>query len=69
MTAMLTFIFACQTFAGQMETLIATPPPSSVAADQMDTTVAGQMDTTSSEAVDPITQLALNVLQSVMSLF
>lgn len=29
----------------------------------------GQMGTESSEAVDPVTQVALSLLQSVMSLF
>lgn len=57
---MLTLVLASQTFAGQMETLIVSPPPPSS---------AGQMQTGTSEAIDPVTQIALSLLQSVMSLF
>jgi hypothetical protein len=35
----------------------------------MSTPVAGQMGTGSSDAVDPVTQVALSLLQSVLSLF
>ena len=59
-SVMLTLVLASHTFAGQIETLIVSPPPPSA---------DGQMETGSSEAVDPVTQVALSLLQSVMSLF
>lgn len=59
----LTLVVAAHTFAGQMHTLIVDPPPPPPAAAE------GQITTGNSEAVDPVVQLALNVLQSVMSLF
>ncbi len=56
----LTLMLTVHTFAGQMHTLSIDPPPPSA---------DGQMETGSSEAVDPATQVALSLLQSVMSLF
>ncbi len=68
------FIFALTTsaLAGQMDTMIAPPPPpAAVTEGQMDTTVAGQIETPSSEAAttDSAAEIALNLLQSVLSLF
>jgi hypothetical protein len=68
-------IFALTTpvFAGQMDTMVAPPPPplAVVAEGQMDTTVAGQIETPSGEATaaDSATEIALNLLQSVLVLF
>ncbi|HEX8494153.1 MAG TPA: hypothetical protein VF658_15000 [Pyrinomonadaceae bacterium] len=59
----LTLSFAISAYAGQMTTWATEPPP------PPSTTTEGQMDTGSSDAVDPVTQVALNLLQSVMSLF
>jgi Spy/CpxP family protein refolding chaperone len=64
----LTLLLALPVFAGQMTTTVADPPPPT-ADGQMTTTIAGQMQTGSSEAVDPVTQVALSLLQSVLSLF
>ena len=57
---LLTLTLTLSAFAGQIDTTFAPPPAPSV---------AGQIDTTSSDAVDPVMQMALNVLQSVLSLF
>jgi hypothetical protein len=57
-----------QTFAGHMHTTVIDPPPPTEDG-QMTTTAAGQMDTTSNEADEPVTQIALNILQSVLSIF
>lgn len=68
--AVLTLIVAAHTFAGDMHTTITAPPQPSATDGQMETTVVGQMTTWSSEtAVDPVTQVALSLLQSVISLF
>jgi hypothetical protein len=69
-TVALTLIFAFHTYAGQMETLIVTPPPPpSVTTDgQIGTGFADHSTNDSSEAVNPIMQFTLNVLQSVLSL-
>ncbi len=66
--SVLTVTLSLPAFAGQMDTTFASPPAPSTAG-QMDTTVAGQIHTLSSETIDPVMQIALNVLQSVMSLF
>ena len=71
-TVVLTLVLTLPAFAGQMTTTITDPPPSPPSATvdgQMTTTVTGQIGTGSSEAVDPVTQVALSLLQSVMSLF
>lgn len=81
----LTFGFAAHTFAGQMDTLMATPtptpPPStgqmttwsaepSPATDgQMDTLFADQIQTGRSDTVDPVTGAAIDLLQSMLPLF
>jgi hypothetical protein len=82
----LTCVFTAATFAGQIDTMIAQPPPppssagemttwsaeqppSATADGQMTTTVAGDMTTMGSEAVDPVVQAALSVLQGALALF
>lgn len=69
------FLFALTmpAFAGQIETGIAPPPPrTATTKGQIETGVtAGQIETGRGEATatDSITQAALNLLQSVLSLF
>jgi hypothetical protein len=68
-----TFVLTMPAFAGQMDTTIA-PPPSSQAAvtkGEIHTSVTGQEETGSSEATatGSATETALNLLQSVLSLF
>jgi hypothetical protein len=65
----LTLFVAAHTFAGQIHTLSIDPPPPSTTDGQMETPVAGQMGTGNSEAVDPVTQVVLNIVSSVLSLF
>jgi hypothetical protein len=59
--------------AGEMETGKTTPPPTTTAttAGEIHTTVTGQEETGGSEAIatDSATEIALNLLQSVLSLF
>jgi hypothetical protein len=61
--------------AGDIETGKTQPPPSNqttaTTEGQIETTVAGQIETGSSEATaaDSATEIALNLLQSVLSLF
>jgi hypothetical protein len=70
-----TLVLAITTFAGEIHTTVAPPtPPSSQAATtqgEMQTTVTGQEEANSSEATaaDSATEIALNLLQSVLSLF
>jgi hypothetical protein len=72
---MFTFALTLPTFAGEITTMIAPPPaqPSQAATTQgeISTPVAGQMDTGSSEATvaGSATEVALNLLQSVLALF
>jgi hypothetical protein len=66
------FALTSPAFAGQIDTMIAPPPPpAAVTEGRIDTTVAGQIETPSGEATaaDSATELALNLLQSVLSLF
>lgn len=64
------FALAIPTFAGEIQIGIAPPTPPPLAG-EIHTTVAGQMDTTSSEAnvSDSATEIALNLLQSMLALF
>jgi hypothetical protein len=63
-------VFTLSTFAGQMETGITEPPPPASTTDgQMETGIAGQITTGSSEAVDPVTEIALSLLQNLLPLF
>ena len=60
-------------FAGDMQTGVAPPsqPQTATLNGDMQTTVTGQAETGSSEATaaDSATEIALNLLQSVLSLF
>nr|QEO73718.1 hypothetical protein [uncultured bacterium] len=63
-------------FAGEIETTKTSPPPSqpsqtATANGEIETTVSGQEETGSSEATaaDSATEIALNLLQSVLALF
>lgn len=69
---MFTLAVATNTFAGEMHTTVAPPPaPAATTEGQMDTTVAGQIETPSGEATvaGSATEVALNLLQSVLALF
>lgn len=62
---MLTLLLTLPVFAGEMTTMIVDPPPpppSSVVTE-------GQKGTGGSEASDPVTEIVLSLLQSVMPLF
>jgi hypothetical protein len=69
------FALAIPAFAGQIDTGSPAPPPqpaqSATAQGEIQTTVTGQEETGSSEATatDSATGIALNLLQSVLSLF
>jgi hypothetical protein len=65
-----TLALTIPTFAGEMDTGIA-PPQAATTEGDVQITVTGQMDTGSSEATatDSATKIALNLLQSVLSLF
>jgi hypothetical protein len=68
-----TLALAIPAFAGEMETG-KTPPPSTpmaTTASEKETVITGQEETGSSEAtaIDSATEIALNLLQSVLSLF
>jgi hypothetical protein len=71
---LLTFILSCFAFAGDMETTIAGEMGTPVAG-QMETTVAGEMQTPVAGWMDTgltgwmDTTVALNILQSALSLF
>lgn len=67
-----TLALAIPGFAGQIETPKTQPTtPPAATAGQIDTPVAGQIEIGSSEATvtDSVTEIALNLLQSVLSLF
>jgi hypothetical protein len=66
------FALAIPAIAGEISTGIAPPSaPAATTAGELQTTVAGQAETDSSEATaaDSATEIALNLLQSVLSLF
>jgi hypothetical protein len=72
----LIFVLTLPAFAGQMDTGIAPPQPpapaSATTEGEMSTAVAGDMSTTKSEeaaAGESVTEIALNLMQSVLSLF
>jgi hypothetical protein len=69
---LLTCVLSLPVVAGQIGTGVVDPPPppSSTTEGQIGTGVGvtGQI-TESNEAVDPVTQMALNLVQSVLSLF
>jgi hypothetical protein len=67
-----TLALAMPAFAGQIETPLAPPTtaPAATTEGQIDTTVAGQIEMPSCEATaaDSATEIALNLLQSMLSL-
>jgi hypothetical protein len=74
----LMFILTCSAFAGEMGTgFTSPPPPSSSVVGEMgtgsaataETTMTGEMITGASVTVDPIHEIALNILQSLLALF
>jgi hypothetical protein len=73
LASVFTLALAIHAFAGEMETGKTTPSPTSTAtaAGEMETGVTGQAETGTSEATaaDSATEVALNLLQSVLSLF
>jgi len=71
-TLVFTFALSLSTSAGEISTTIAQPPTqTATTGGEMDTGITGQIDTSSSEAIvnDSMTEVALNLLQSVLSLF
>jgi hypothetical protein len=66
----LTLTLALSAFAGQIETGIAppSPPPDVAATGQIETGVTGDIST-GDTAIEPATEIALNLLQSLLSLF
>jgi hypothetical protein len=74
--AVLTLAFSIPTFAGDMQTGVTSQPPTTPAATatgDMETTVAGNMDTTvtanEATATDSLREIALGLMQRVLSLF
>lgn len=70
------FALTLPAFAGEITTMVVPPPPSqpaqtATANGGIETTVTGQEETDSSEATatDSVTEVALSLLQSVLSLF
>ena len=73
---MFTFALTLPAFAGEITTMVVPPSPSqpaqtATAEGEISTTVTGQEETGSSEstAADSAAEIALNLLQSVLSLF
>jgi hypothetical protein len=66
-----TFVLITPAFAGQIDTMVAPPAPAECTEGQIETPLAGEIQTPSSEATaaDSATQVALSLLQSVLSLF
>jgi hypothetical protein len=72
--SVVTLVLTVPAFAGQMDTMIPAPPPPAqpaTAQGEISMTVIGQEDANNSEATatDSATEIALNLLQSVLSLF
>lgn len=70
----LMLVLTCSAFAGEMGTGIVQPPPqsSATAAGEMGTGLAATNGTTAgdmSTSVDPVREVVLNLLRSVLSLF
>jgi hypothetical protein len=68
----LTFVLTLSVPAGQITTGITDPPPppaSTTIDGQITTGTAEPMQTGGDEGLAPVTQIALNVLQSMLSLF
>lgn len=71
-SAVLTLAFACSALAGDMECGDVPPPPPqqmTSTTSQTDTGITATNNMSSTTAVDPVTEAALNILQSVLSLF
>lgn len=66
---MLTLALGLSAFAGNMSTTVVDPPPPSTADGNMSTTATENMTTGSSEDIDPVTAIALSLLQSLLPLF
>lgn len=67
-----TLVLTFPAFAGEITTMVAPPPPQPATAQgEMQTTVSGQEEMASSEdtVADSATEIALSLLQSVLSLF
>lgn len=75
LASVFTLTLTLPAFAGQIEIGYAPPPPppaqAATAEGQIEIGVTGQAETGSSEAtaIDSATEIALNLLQSVLSLF
>jgi hypothetical protein len=70
--SVLVLALAIPAFAGEIQIGVAPPPTqTSMANGEIQTTVTGQAETGSSEATaaDSATEIALNMLQSVLALF
>jgi hypothetical protein len=64
-----TFALAIPAFAGEIETTLVPPTaPAHITQGEIHTTVTGQAEEATA-ATDSATQVALNILQSVLSLF
>lgn len=67
-----TFVLALPTFAGEISTTIAQPPTqTTTTGGEMETGITGQIETPGGEAnvADSATEIALNLLQSMLALF
>jgi hypothetical protein len=62
----LTLAIALSAYAGNMETGITDPPPSATTQGSMEAGCAGNMETTGT--TDTATEIALNLLQSLLAL-
>jgi hypothetical protein len=76
----LTLVLTCSAFAGEMSTGVTQPPPRQPSASvtgEMSTgntataggTVVGDIGTGAAPAVDPVTEIVLSLLQSLLALF
>lgn len=67
----LTLALTLSAFGGQIETGVTTappPPPDTAATGQIETGITGEISS-GVTATDPVTEIALNLLQSLLSLF
>ena len=68
----LTFALALATFAGDMQCGVVSPPPpppASMMSETVPTVTATDEDSAEPSIVDPVTELTLNILQGLLSLF
>lgn len=70
-TAVLTSVLTFSAYAGEIQTGKATPPPVPTATldGEIQTGITSTSGTTNSGAVDPVAEMALLLLQSILSLF